>query len=95
MRTSKFPSEVRFGETDWLARKVVLGEEVQALSYHPAMEVYVLGTSQKVDFRLPEDDDFHHEWKGEGILILECIVTSKLCLRLTPTLLRYLSEAAD
>ncbi len=67
VRTSTLPSDVRFGEMDWSARKVVLGEEVQALSYHPGMEVYVLGTSRKVEFRLPEDDDFHHEWKGEGM----------------------------
>lgn len=42
---------------------------MQALSYHPPMEVYVLGTSRKIDFKLPDDDDFHHEWKGEGMIL--------------------------
>ena len=67
LRVSQMPSDVRFGEMDWVAHKVVLGEEVQALSYHPSMEVYVLGTSQGINFKLPDDDDFHNEWRNEGM----------------------------
>lgn len=70
VRLSQLPSGIRFGETSWVVQKKVLGEEVQALSYHPSMEVYVLGTSRKIDFMLPTDDDFHHEWKSEGTLLL-------------------------
>ena len=69
VRISRLPHDVRFGETSWLAQKKILGEEVQALSYHPSMEVYVLGTSRKIDFTLPTDDDFHHEWRSEGTFI--------------------------
>ncbi len=42
-----------------------MGEEVQAFDYHVKMDAYVLGTSQKVDFKLPEDE-FHDNWNGEG-----------------------------
>lgn len=42
-----------------------MGEEVQALDYHTKMEAYVIGTSHKADFKLPEDD-FHDNWGGEG-----------------------------
>lgn len=69
VRISHLPCNVRFGETSWLARKIVLGEEVQALCYQPSMEVYVLGTCRKIDFVLPDDVDFHHEWRSEGKLL--------------------------
>ncbi len=53
---------------------MMLGEEVQALSYHPPMEAYVLGTSRKIDFKLPDDDDFHHEWRSEGMLVFSTML---------------------
>lgn len=66
LRMSQLPCDMCFGESTWPVRKISLGEEVHDLSYHPLAEVYILGTSRAVDFKLPEDDDFHHEWKGEG-----------------------------
>lgn len=32
--------------------------------------MYVLGTSHKTEFKLPEDDELHPEWRNEGLLIL-------------------------
>ena len=34
------------------------------------MESYVLGTRRNADFKLPDDDDFHHEWRSEGLPLL-------------------------
>lgn len=76
-----------------MAQKKVLGEEVQALSYHLSMEVYILGTSRKIDFTLPNDDDFHHEWRNEGTLVLSMILS--ITLRLTFCKHRNLHEATD
>ena len=42
-----------------------MGQEVQAFDHHNKMDAYVLGTSHKVDFKLPEDE-FHDNWNGEG-----------------------------
>jgi len=63
-----------------VAQKKVLGEEVQALGYLLSMEVYILGTSRKTDFTLPNDDDFHHEWKTEGTLVLSISLSTTLLL---------------
>lgn len=51
-----------------MVHKTPLGQEVQSFDYHDRMDCYVLGTSQKLDFQLPEDE-FHYEWNSEGNLI--------------------------
>ena len=43
------------------------GEEVHAFDYHERTDRYVLGTSQKIDFKLPEDE-LHNEWAAESKL---------------------------
>lgn len=43
-----------------------LGEQVDHLTYSTSSDTYVLGTSHKADFRLPEDDELHPEWRNEG-----------------------------
>ena len=48
-----------------MTRRIPLGEEVHALSYHEIQDAYVLGTSTSADFKLPEDE-FHHQWNEEG-----------------------------
>ncbi|SLM34071.1 Cleavage/polyadenylation specificity factor, A subunit, C-terminal [Lasallia pustulata] len=63
--TSQLPPD-RHYETGWVTYKSLLGEEVQSLDYHDRMDCYVLGTSQKLDFQLPEDE-FHYEWSNEDI----------------------------
>ncbi|KAI9835730.1 MAG: hypothetical protein M1819_001908 [Sarea resinae] len=65
VRVSQLPPKTHFSETGWATRKVAVGSEVYTLSYHAPMGVYVIGTSEKEEFKLPEDDDFHHEWKRE------------------------------
>ena len=52
-------------DTGWVTKRVPLGEEVTALTYHEEKDAYILGTSTVVDFKLPEDE-FHSQWSLEG-----------------------------
>lgn len=64
-RAGQLPSQSQY-ETGWVTRRIPLGEEVHALTYHEELDAYVLGTSTIVDFKLPEDE-FHSQWTAEGI----------------------------
>ncbi len=66
-RVSQFPSSTSFAELGMSLRKVELGQDVYAIAYHPPMECYVIGTSSRVDFELPKDDEHHHKWSKEEI----------------------------
>ncbi|KAI9842274.1 MAG: mRNA cleavage and polyadenylation factor subunit [Sclerophora amabilis] len=67
VRVSQLPQGVRYADTGWSTRTVDIGEEIEALAYHPPTETYVIATSEKVDFELPKDDDYHKEWAKEDI----------------------------
>ncbi|KAJ9669033.1 mRNA cleavage and polyadenylation factor subunit [Coniosporium apollinis] len=66
LRVAQLPSGFRFGDIGWATRKINVGQEVHALCFHPPKRMYVLGTSGKAEFKLPEDD-YHHEWSQEDI----------------------------
>lgn len=68
-----------------------MGEEVLALSYHPAMESYIVATSIKVDWKLPEDDELRDEWRYDG---LSSIVIDEFILVLTYSVNRRASTQA-
>lgn len=61
---SRLPSNTRF-DSGWATRKIALGEQVDSIVYSSASECYVIGTSAKEDFKLPEDDESHTEWRNE------------------------------
>ncbi|KAK3177207.1 hypothetical protein OEA41_008536 [Lepraria neglecta] len=67
-RAARLPPQSQY-DTGWVTRRVSLGEEVHALSYHEAKDAYVLGTSTTVDFKLPEDE-FHNQWGAEETTFL-------------------------
>lgn len=46
-----------------------IGEQVEHLAYSPSSGTYVLGTSHRADFKLPDDDELHPEWRSEGLFI--------------------------
>ncbi|KAK2873627.1 mRNA cleavage and polyadenylation factor subunit, partial [Arthroderma sp. PD_2] len=69
IRMSRLPSNTRFDST-WATRKITLGEQVDGIVYSSASESYVIGTSVKEDFKLPEDDESHAEWRNEFITFL-------------------------
>lgn len=48
-------------------QRVPVGENVNHLAYSSSSEMYVLGTSHKTEFKLPEDDELHPEWRNEGM----------------------------
>jgi cleavage and polyadenylation specificity factor subunit 1 len=50
-------------------RQIPLEEQVDFLAYSTSSETYVIGTSLPADFKLPEADDLHPEWRGEGSLM--------------------------
>jgi len=68
-RVSQLPLSTNFAELGLSLRKVELGQEVHAVTYHPPMECYVVGTSTRTDFELPKDDDHHREWAREDIAL--------------------------
>lgn len=37
------------------------------LAYATSSETYVLGTSHSADFKLPDDDELHPDWRNEGM----------------------------
>lgn len=47
-------------------RKIQIREEVDHLTYSSSSETYILGTSHESDFKLPDDDEVHTEWRNEG-----------------------------
>ena len=66
IQSAQFPSNITIMEPGWPVRKVTLGEEVQALSYHNPTETYVLGVIAKNSFELPRDDELHRNWARES-----------------------------
>lgn len=63
------PSQTQF-DYPWPLRQIPLDEQVDFLAFSTSSETYVLGTSGLADFKLPEADDLHPEWRGEGSFIL-------------------------
>ncbi|KAJ5884094.1 Protein c.t1.c1 [Penicillium subrubescens] len=51
----------------WTLRKIPLDEQVDYLTYSTSSETYVVGTSHNVEFKLPDNDELHPEWRNEGI----------------------------
>lgn len=46
-----------------------MGQDIQAMCYHPPKDVLVLGVGEKEPFTLPEDEH-HHEWLEESEFFL-------------------------
>ncbi|POS84108.1 hypothetical protein EPUL_003312 [Erysiphe pulchra] len=80
MRIAQLPSNTSFVELGKPLQRIEIGEEVHAITYHPPMECYVLGTSIKVDFELPKDDDHHREWAREDISFRPTVEQSSIKL---------------
>jgi len=66
-RVAQLPSDINFAELGVSLQKVQLGEDIHCVTYHPPMQCYVVGTSTRVEFELPKDDDHHQEWAKEDI----------------------------
>ncbi|KAI2921773.1 hypothetical protein CBS147320_7721 [Aspergillus niger] len=66
VRFCKLPPMTRF-DYQWTLKRVHLGEQVDHLAYSTSSGMYVLGTCHATDFKLPEDDELHPEWRNEAI----------------------------
>ncbi|OJJ46311.1 hypothetical protein ASPZODRAFT_133341 [Penicilliopsis zonata CBS 506.65] len=66
VQISHLPLETHFNYS-WTIRRVPLKEQVDYVTYSSSSEKYVLGTSMREEFRLPDDDELHPEWGGEVI----------------------------
>lgn len=80
MRIAQLPSNTSFVEVGKPMQRIEIGEEIHAITYHPPMECYVLGTSSKVEFELPKDDDHHREWAREDISFKPTVEQSSIKL---------------
>ncbi|PYI19197.1 protein cft1 [Aspergillus japonicus CBS 114.51] len=69
IRLCQLPRGMLF-DHKWPLRKVPLGEQVDHLAYSSSSGMYVLGTCQKTEFKLPEDDELHPEWRTEVVSFL-------------------------
>jgi len=64
-RVSQLRSETNFAELGVSLRKLALGQDIHAVTYHPSMECYIVGTSTQAEFELPKDDDYRRQWQLE------------------------------
>lgn len=63
--TAKLPSESQY-VSGWVTQTIVLGEDIGALDYHDTENSYLIGTSRKCDFKMPETELFFYEHGNEG-----------------------------
>ncbi|KAL2869932.1 cleavage/polyadenylation factor CFT1 [Aspergillus lucknowensis] len=77
IRLAKLPSGTQLGYS-WALKRVPIGEQIDQLAYSSASETYVLGTCVGSDFRLPDDDELHPEWRNEVISFVPQVHQSSL-----------------
>jgi cleavage and polyadenylation specificity factor subunit 1 len=65
LRVSQLPANTHYGHTGWATRKLPMGSEICAMTYHPR-GVYVIGTGQPQEYLLA-DDTYHYPWEPEDI----------------------------
>ncbi|CAL5868815.1 uncharacterized protein PFLUO_LOCUS3042 [Penicillium psychrofluorescens] len=66
VRACQLPPGTQF-DYSWTLRKIPMEEQVDFLAYSSSSETYVLATSQQVDWKLPDDDELHPEWRNESM----------------------------
>lgn len=65
LHIARLPPNADFGHSEWVSQRTKLGEDVACLTYFGRTGSYILGTSQNVDFQLPQDDEWHSDWQDE------------------------------
>jgi cleavage and polyadenylation specificity factor subunit 1 len=63
--TARLPAEILLGHSDWVWRKVELNLDVRGVAYLERTRSYVLASNSLEDCQLPQDDEWHPEWKNE------------------------------
>ncbi|KAJ9305483.1 hypothetical protein DTO217A2_5012 [Paecilomyces variotii] len=77
VRLCQLPRATQF-HFPWTMRRIPVGEEIDHLAYSSSSGTYILGTSHKSDFKLPDDDEVHTEWRNEVISFLPQIDQSSV-----------------
>lgn len=62
---AQLPANITIGQSDWIERKVELGADISGIAYLQRTQSYVLAASHAENFQLPQDDEWHSEWKNE------------------------------
>jgi cleavage and polyadenylation specificity factor subunit 1 len=65
LSTARLPPELSIGHADWIEWKVELGVDVSGITYLQRTQSYILAASSVEDFQLPQDDEWHSDWKNE------------------------------
>jgi len=65
INVSKLDPKVDYGTTGWAVRRVHLKENIENVCFHADSNSFVVATSNKTNFFLPEDD-WHPEWAEES-----------------------------
>ncbi|KAI5292931.1 mRNA cleavage and polyadenylation factor subunit [Ascosphaera acerosa] len=79
VRICRIPADISL-DMSWVTRRVPLGQEAVALCYHPGKDVYAVGTSRAVNFKLPDDDEIHPEWQSESLAFFPQMQTGSVQL---------------
>ncbi|KAL2824543.1 CPSF A subunit region-domain-containing protein [Aspergillus cavernicola] len=77
VRLAKLPPGTQLGHP-WALRRVPIGEQIDQLTYSTTSDTYVLGTCHRSEFKLPENDELHPEWRNEVISFLPEVQQSSL-----------------
>ena len=66
--------------SNWVIEKVDLHQDVVGLTYFEAAQSYVLAADYTTNFQLPNDDEWHPEWRKEDAGFLPTTLQSSLKL---------------
>jgi cleavage and polyadenylation specificity factor subunit 1 len=79
--------------TGWVIQQLYKDDQIVAFDHHPATNRLILATSTRRDFRLPQDDELHPEWREESIACLP--VVDHDCLKLLDPMTGRLTDTWD
>ena len=88
---AEFPSNSVIGLSSWSIKRIPLGQDVASVSYFAPTDSYVLGTNYTTDFQLPQEDEWHPDWRNEATDFLPTTVQSSLKL-LSPSTHSVISQ---
>ncbi len=78
--TGRIPSHGLIGFSDWVIEKTNLHQDVMGVTYFEATQSYVLAADYTTGFQLPNDDDWHPEWRKEDAGFLPTVRQSSVKL---------------
>jgi len=71
INVSKLKANTDYGTTGWTVQRLEVKENVESVCFHADSNSFVVATSSKTNFFLPEDD-WHPEWAEESESFHSC-----------------------